>query len=102
MPMFLGLAELEMMQQSRGLHYYKLVMCASKPPTVISILNCTGHMVDGGRKDAEFIISFYKSKVDAFYPGKTLTDTLFFDETATFQKTGQIPCVHFQGQCVSM
>ncbi len=66
--MYLGLAELEMMQQSRGLHYYKLVMCASKPPTVISILNCTGHMVDGGRKDAEFIMSFFKSNACEFDP----------------------------------
>ncbi len=43
-----------------------LAMCRSKPPAVIAILNCTGDMVDGGKKDAEFIISFFKSKVDHF------------------------------------
>ncbi len=26
-----------------------LAMCGSKPPAVIAILDCTGHMVDGGK-----------------------------------------------------
>ncbi len=26
-----------------------LAMCRSKPPAVIAILDCTGHMVDGGK-----------------------------------------------------
>ncbi len=41
-----------------------LVMCGSNPPAVITILDCTGHMMDGGEKDAVFIMFFFKSKVD--------------------------------------
>ncbi len=29
-----------------------LVMCGDKPPAVISICDCTSHMVGGGKKDA--------------------------------------------------
>ncbi len=39
-----------------------LVMCGDKPPAVISIFDCTGHMVDGGKKDAEFIMNFFQNK----------------------------------------
>ncbi len=54
-------------------------------------------MVDGGKKDAEFIMSFFKAKVDEFDPGKTLTNTFFFDGAANVQKAGQILCTHFPG-----
>ncbi len=72
-----------------------LAMCGSKPPAVIVILDCTGHMVDSGKKDSEFIMSFFKAKIDEFDPGKTLTDTFFFDGATNIQKAGQILCAHF-------
>ncbi len=58
-----------------------VAVCGSTPSVVTAILYCTGHMVDGG-KNAEFIISFFKSKVDEFDPGKTLRDTFFFEGEA--------------------
>ncbi len=51
-----------------------LVMCGDKPPAVISICDCTSHMVEGGKKDAEFIMNFFKEKVDEFNPSKVHTD----------------------------
>ncbi len=72
-----------------------LAMCESEPPAVITILDCTVHMVDGGKKDAEFIMSFFKSKVDKFDPGKTLTGTFCFNEAANVQKMGQFLCTKF-------
>ncbi len=69
-----------------------LAMCGSKPPAVIAILDCTDHMVDGEKKEVEFIMSFFKPKVDEFDPGKTLTDTFFFDGAANVQKAGHILC----------
>lgn len=47
-----------------------MTMCRSKPPAVMSIYNYTYHMVCSGTKDAEFIMSFFKSKVDKFDPSK--------------------------------
>ncbi len=34
------------------------VMCGDKPPAVIYICDCIGHMVVGRRKDAEYIMDF--------------------------------------------
>ncbi len=33
-----------------------LVLCGSAPPTVVSIVDCTTHMSDGGKKDATYIM----------------------------------------------
>ncbi len=51
-----------------------LTMCGSKPPSVVAIFDCTGHMVDSGKKDVEFIMSFFKSKLDEFGPEKSIKD----------------------------
>ncbi len=40
-------------------------------------------------------MSFFKSKVDEFDPGKTLTDIFFFDRAANAQKMGRILCAQF-------
>ncbi len=40
-----------------------LVMCGDKPPAVITICHCTNHMVDGGKKDAEFIMNSSKKRL---------------------------------------
>ncbi len=45
-------------------------------------------------------MSFFKAKVDEFDPGKTLTDTFFFDGALNVQKAGQILCAHIpQAMC---
>ncbi len=52
------------------------------------------------KKDAEFIISIFISKVDEFDPGKTLSDLFFFGVAASVQKVGQIMCAHYpQAMC---
>ncbi len=68
-------------------------MCGSKPLSVITIIDFTGHMVDDGKKDVEFIMSYFKSKVDEFDP--ELTDAFFLDVAANVQKAGQILCANF-------
>ncbi len=72
-----------------------LVMCGDKQPAVVSICDCTNHMVDGGKNDAEFIMIFFKTKVDEFEPTKVYTDSFFFDGAANMQKAGRILCAHF-------
>ncbi len=42
--------------------------CGSKPLAVIAILDSTDHMVDDGKKDAEFIMLYFKLKVGDFDP----------------------------------
>ncbi len=40
-----------------------LVLCSNAPPTVVSIVDCTSHMSDGGRKDATYIMEQFQNKV---------------------------------------
>ncbi len=51
-----------------------LTVCKSKLSATIAILECIGHILNSGKNDAEFILSFFKSKVDEFDPGSTLTN----------------------------
>ncbi len=73
---------------------YMLVMCSDKQP-VISICDCTNHMVDGGKKDAEFIMNVFKTKIEKFEITKVYTDSFFIDKSANMKKAGQILCAHF-------
>lgn len=79
-----------------------LVMSGDKPPAVISICDCTGHMEEGGKKDAEFIMNFFKSKVDEFDPSKVYTDSFFLTELQMCRKQGRYFVRTFHEQCVSM
>ncbi len=71
-----------------------LVMCGDKLPAVISICDCTDHVVDGGEK-LPIHYNFFKSKVDVLDPSKVCTDYFFFDGAANVQKAGQILCAYF-------
>ncbi len=33
-----------------------LVLCGNAPPTVVSIVDCTSYMSDGGKKDATYVM----------------------------------------------
>ncbi len=45
-----------------------LTMCGKAAPVVILICDCTSHMVDGGKRDAEFNMEYFNDKVDEFDP----------------------------------
>lgn len=55
----------------------KLVMYGDKLPGAISICDCTGHMVDGGKKDAEYIINFSKKRLMSLIHQKSTMILLF-------------------------
>lgn len=72
-----------------------LVLCEREAPVVISICNCTNHIIDGKKKDAEYIRKFFKDKVEEWDPSNCLTDCFFFDGVANVQKAGEILCANF-------
>ncbi len=41
-----------------------LDLCGSAPPTVVSIVDCTSYMSDGGKKDATYFMDQFQRKVD--------------------------------------
>ncbi len=67
-----------------------LVLCGNTPPTVVSIIDCTTHMSDGGKKDATYIMEQFWRKVDEIDVDKELTDCFFFDGASNVQTAGAI------------
>ena len=55
------------------------VMCGDVPPTVVDIHDCTGHMVEGGKKDAEYLAEVIEDEVKKYDTYKTCTDVFYFD-----------------------
>jgi len=65
-----------------------LGMCAGTPPLTISIQDCTDHMEEGGKKNAEYIAEMFEAKVNEYDAGNLLTDVFFFDGASNVQKAG--------------
>ena len=55
-----------------------LVMCGDVPPTAVDIHDCTGHMVEGGNKDAKYLAGFMEDEVKNYDTYKTCTDVFYF------------------------
>ncbi len=67
----------------------KIVLCGEEVPVVASICICTDCMVDGKKKDAEFIGIFSKKRWKSGIH-HTITLIVFFDGAANVQKAGEI------------
>ena len=65
-----------------------LVMCASVPPTVVDIYDCTEHMAAGGKKDAEYLAGVMEEEIVKSDPERMHTDIFYFDGAANVQKGG--------------
>ncbi len=72
-----------------------LALCGEEPPVVISIFDCSEHMSEGGKKDAQYIGQLFKDKVTEFDPTTTCTDAFFFDGASNVQKAGEILCATY-------
>ena len=72
-----------------------LVLCGNAPPTVVSIIDCTTHMSDGGKKDATYIMEQFQRKVDQIDTEAKLTDCFFFDGASNVQTAGAILCARY-------
>ena len=67
-----------------------LAMSGSTPPLTIGIVDCTGHMAAGGKKDATYIADIFEEKLEEYDPNHTLTDIFFFDGASNVQKAGEV------------
>ncbi len=54
-----------------------LAMCGMVAPLVVLNCDCTSHMVDGGKKGAEFIVEYFSNKMGEFDPRGSFTDCFF-------------------------
>jgi len=67
-----------------------LALCSDRPPTVLSIDDCTAHMAAGGKKDAPYISHLFERHVEEYDPEKKLVDLFYFDGASNVQKAGRL------------
>ena len=67
------------------------------PPATIEIADCSGHMVTGGKKDAEFIANQFLPKLEEYDPNKELVDIVAFDGAYNVQKAGLLLTIPYPG-----
>ncbi len=72
-----------------------LVLCRNAPPTVVSIVDCTTHMSDGGKKDATYIMGQFQRTVNEINQDRKRNDCFFFDGVSNVQTGGQILCTTY-------
>mgnify|MGYP000391209850 CR=1 FL=1 len=59
-----------------------------KPKAVMDIINCTGHLVKGGKKDARYIAICFKPFMKELDPEETRMDCIFYG-ASNIQKAGR-------------
>lgn len=62
---------------------------------VLEIVDCSKHLSNGGKKDAEYIAELFKPHMEQLDSKKTLIDTVFFDGASNVQKAGELLEVDF-------
>ncbi len=70
-----------------------IAFCGDSSPMVVSILDCTNYMSNGGKK---FIMLHLKEKVKEVHGLGLFTDCFFFDGASNVQKAGAILCTEFK------
>jgi hypothetical protein len=67
-----------------------LGLCADTPPTCVAIKDCSGHMSEGGKKDAEYIAEMMEDIIVPYDTDKTKSIIFWFDGASNVQKAGRI------------
>ena len=67
-----------------------LAMCSNVPPTCVAITDCSGHICEGGKKDASFIAALMEDTVLKYDPEKLYTDVFYFDGASNVAKAGRV------------
>ena len=62
---------------------------------VLDVVDCSGHMSKGGKKDASYIAQLFLPHMKKLDPGKNLIDLVYFDGASNVQKAGNILSKHY-------
>jgi hypothetical protein len=65
-------------------------MCSNVPPTCVTITDCSGHIYEGGKKDASFIAAVMEDTVLKYDPQKLSTDVFYFDGASNVAKARHV------------
>ena len=68
------------------------ILCSGthQPTATLGIVDCSGHMSAGGKKDASYISDLFFPHIEKLDPDKLYTDLVLFDGASNVQKAGEI------------
>jgi hypothetical protein len=72
-----------------------LALNGTTAPMTILIHDCTKHMEEGGKKEAQYIAKLFEGKVLEYDPQLLCTDVFYFDGVSNVQKAGKILMAKF-------
>jgi hypothetical protein len=74
----------------RGMPLMNVLATVPSGNMVLDIVDCTGHMEDGGRKDATYIASIFNDHIKELDPQGVYLNAIIFDGASNVQKAGQV------------
>ncbi len=72
-----------------------LALNGTTAPMTILIHDCTKHMEEGGKKDAQYVAKLFDGKVPEYDPQLLCTDVFYFDRASNVQKAEEILMAKF-------
>ena len=72
-----------------------LVSIFNLPLSVLEIVDCQGHLGDGGEKGGTFICNIFLNHIRKIDPHKSITDIVMFDGASNFQLAGELLKIHY-------
>ena len=72
-----------------------LVSGKNLPVAVLELVDCQGHLADGGTKNASFICNRFRDHFKRIDPHKSITDVIMFDGASNVQLAGEFLKVNY-------
>ena len=79
-----------------------LVSGKNLPISVLELVGCHGHLVDGGEKDGTFICNRFLEHTRKIDPRKPITDGVMFYGASNVQLAGELLKIHYQNISVML
>lgn len=74
----------------RGMPLMNVLVTSPNGCSVLDIIDCTEHMVEGGKKDAKYIASLFGEYIDMLDPKGVHLNAILFDGASNVQKAGRV------------
>ena len=72
-----------------------LVSGKNLPVAVLELVDCQGHLADGGINNGTFISNIFLDNFKRIGPHKSITDVIMFDGASNVQLAGELLKIHY-------
>jgi hypothetical protein len=74
----------------RGMPLMNVLVATPNTQSVLDIVDCSEHLVAGGKKDARFIAQLFEESIEVLDPKGLNVNAIIFDGASNVQKAGRI------------